>query len=54
MYTVKLITEKGEVIFKTENRPLARAMALLAKENGLTCEVTVETAPRQVKFKGID
>lgn len=49
-------TEAGVPALKleTKERSRARAVALLGEENGLEVEVTVEVAPRKVKFKGMD
>ena len=46
--------KKGELVLKTENRNLMRSLTMLCNENRLECKVTVETKPREVKFKGVD
>ena len=36
----------------TQNRAFARAVALVANENGIACRATVEVKPRELTFKG--
>lgn len=52
------ITIQGEkkpvLTLSSENRKAMRALALLCQENELICVVTVEVAPREVKFKNIE
>ena len=57
MFTVVIShNQQGQSALKltTEKRGLARAVALLGKENGLAVTVTEEVQPRVVKFKGVD
>ena len=46
-------TQQGAPALKlhTEKRNLARAIALLGKENKVEVKVVVEVAPREVKFR---
>jgi len=57
MYLITISIPKEGVSplkLKTKKRPLARAVQLLCKENGLEVEIVVEVSPRPVKFKGVD
>jgi len=49
-------SDGGEMAIQlsTSSRSLARSAVLLARENGIRCEVTIEAAPRAVKFKGME
>jgi len=54
--TLTITLSKGEskiLTVTTKVRSNARAFALVAKENELTCTVAVEVKAREVKFKGV-
>jgi len=54
VYKIEILDEGGTVLLlKTENRNLARAVALLCKENKLTCTVEREVKAVAVKFKNV-
>jgi len=44
--------EDTTLVLTTEKRSLARAVALVAKENELPCTVVAEVKARAVRFKG--
>jgi len=53
----KVVITKGDTPILTlsvEKRPVARAVALAAKENDLDCAVTKPAKEREVKFKGVE
>lgn len=56
MYKITILSIDSETLIltlETENRFLARSVALLCKENGLKCEVVREVVPVPVTFKGV-
>ena len=56
MYTAKIMNKDGKGVnleLKSESRNAMRQLKILCDENKLTCNVTEEVKPREVKFKNL-
>ncbi len=53
MYEAKITNVTGEFLlgFRSESRPHMRVLESLCIENGYSCEVVVDVAPRVITFR---